>query len=260
MADIYGITGTLYNPYTQNSNVESFKREYLGVWGTNTITTHMGEIVNRKEEKTMQEKLNDFLTKNNIQADKNGNFEAYIVVDADDKENIPGTIFNNVNVETYSAEGAFEDLKETINDYNTYSIINSSIELCYNRNVKKKIKLEKQKSIREKLLTIKDKILKVLVNKENVTSVYTDKFYINKYKVLEEVILNPQIAYKIERFDSDDDAQVMLYNTLTLKSETIILSNQLCDKASLEMSIKKYLDANDRKVQLMNESMGCILE
>ena len=32
----------------------------------------------------MEQKLNEFLTKNNIQVDENGNFEACIVVDADD--------------------------------------------------------------------------------------------------------------------------------------------------------------------------------
>ena len=114
----------------------------------------------------MEQKLNEFLTKNNIQVDENGNFEAYIVVDADDKENVPETIFNGVNVKAYSHEGAFEDLKETNNSYydDYYISINS---ISWGQNTKE-IKLEKKQSIRKKLLNIEDKVLKVLINKNNV--------------------------------------------------------------------------------------------
>jgi hypothetical protein len=219
------------------------------------------------EENNMEQKLNEFLTKNNIQVDDNGNFEAYIVVDADDKENVPGTIFNGVDVEAYSLDGAYEDLKEC---ENTTSFYNDYINIAtkWFGFTKKIIKLEKQISIREKLLFIEDKILKVLINKNNITNVFSDKLIINKYKVLEEIQLNPQFAYKIVNFTNDGEAEILLYNTLTLKSEIIKFyydgydgSDDCCySKEYMDKQVKYYLDTNELQVKLMNDTMGSIIE
>lgn len=203
----------------------------------------------------MEQKLNEFLTKNNIQVDENGNFEAYIVVDADDTENVVGTIFNGVNVKAYSYEGAYEDLKETSGgNYISFNGI-------FLGQHTKEIKLEKKQSIRKKLLNIKDKVLKVLINKNNVVKACSDKLYINKYKVLEEIQLNPQIACKILNFTDYGYVNVLLYNTLTLKEEAIKLNDyDAYDKESLNRAIRTYLDENERQVSLINETMGIIVE
>ena len=220
-----------------------------------------GEIVlsSKVEEDNMEQKLNEFLTKNNIQVDENGNFEAYIVVDADDTENVPGNIFNGVDVEAYTLEGAFEDLKEVKKNY-LYSEYISPARLFYD-NPKNEIELKKQKSIREKLLTIKDKILRVLVNKNNVIRACSDKLYVSKYKVLKEIKLNPQIACKISNFTDNGYVNVLLYNTLTLKEEVIKLNDyDVYDEESLNRAIRTYLDENERQVNLINETIGIVVE
>jgi hypothetical protein len=241
-------------PRITNNNNEIFKQEYLCQWGITNNTTKL------KEGNSVEERLNTYFNENGILVDSNGNFEMYIVIDADDKDHEVGSVFHGTDTEVYAEKRAYEDLKENncggyynklfaqINDIaiNPYFSISDT-------------KIAKKKMIKEELLALKDKMFKVLVNKENITNVKNNVVFVNKYKVVESVNLRPELKFKISSIN-DEKISILLYNSLTKKSKIIQiekynidfdLTNELVLK-DIKNSINEYLSQDENEVNLMN--------
>jgi hypothetical protein len=197
-----------------------------------------------KEEINMEEKLNKYLEENNIEVDENGNFEMYLVVDADDKDNEVGTVYHGKTREVYAEGRVYEDLEQ-----NKPAIIFT--EFYFNIPSNKEIK--KKTSIREELLTMKDKMFKVLVNKENVVKVQNNILYVNKYRVIKHIELNPVLKFKIKYF-TDEGVAVLLYNSLTKKYKQInlVADNTIEDLEDVRKLINDYLARDEKEVALIN--------
>jgi hypothetical protein len=230
------------------SNVSSFQM----------INTKTGEVVlsgnvnnlNVKENIKMEEKLNKYLVENEIKVDENGNFEMFVVVDADDKDHTVGTIFNGKETEVYSEERAYEDLKENnVGGYISSNPFLFNIPTLFSSKVEPK----KKTTIRDDLLKLEDKMFKVLVNVENITDLIGRVVYVNKYKVLEEIVLNSTLKYKVKSISSDK-VTVLLYNSLTEKSKTIEIdcNSEVNSLEDVKELINKYLENDEKKVALIN--------
>lgn len=196
-----------------------------------------------REDDDMEEMLNKFIKENKIKVDDKGNFEMYIVVDVDEEDCEIGTVVKGKTVEAYTEKRAYEDLKDNI-DTNQYFII-----------VTPKIinKLKEKISIRKDLLKIEDKMLKILVNKKDVISVHNDKLYIDKYKIIDHIILKPKLKFKIKNF-CKETIEVIIYNDITEKSKTITIRyphEELSEK-TIKDAINTYLDIDEKKVALYN--------
>ncbi len=206
-----------------------------------------------KEEINMEEKLNNYLEENNIEVDENGNFEMYVVVDADDKDHEVGSVFHGETREVYAEDRAYEDLEEnkkvgcSISTNEWIKVFNNLYNTPSNKGIKKKT------SIREELLTMKDKMFKVLVNKENVVNVREGLkiVYVNKYKVIKPIELNPILKFKIGHF-TDEGVAILLYNNLTKKSKTIKLIYYVETLGQIRELINDYLKENEKEVALIN--------
>lgn len=198
---------------------------------------------NFEEDVNMEEKLNNYLEENNIEVDENGNFEMYLVVDADDKDHEAGSVFHGETREVYTEDRAYKDLEENRCGCNDFYALN----ILFNKEIKKKT------SIKENLLTMEDKMFKVLINKENVIKVQNNILYVNKYKVIEPIELNPVLKFKIGRF-TDEGVTVLLYNSLTKKSKTIelIYYDTIETLGQVRELINDYLRENEKEVALIN--------
>ncbi len=208
---------------------------------------------NKWEEITMEERLNKYLDENNIEINENAEFEMYVVVDASNTDHEIGSIFHGKTTEVYAEDRAYEDLKEDT-DFNfrfspEYFILPFT---RVNNNIK-------QTTIKEDLLTMEDKMFKVLVNRENIVNVGSDIIYVNKYKVVNAVELNPVLQFKIKSID-DKGIVVSIYNSITKKAKTINIKhsehamdiNTITDTKDL---VKKYLETDEKRVALINSSI-----
>ena len=196
-----------------------------------------------REDDNMEEKLNKFLEENKIEIDGDGDFEMYIVVDANEEDCEIGTIVKGKTVESYTEKRAYEDLKDNI-DTNQYFIIVTSKIIN---------KLKEKISIRKDLLKIEDKMLKILVNKKDVISVHNDKLCIDKYKIIDHIILKPKLKFKIKNF-CKETIEVIIYNDITGKSKTITIRyphEELSEK-TIKDAINTYLDIDEEEVALYN--------
>jgi hypothetical protein len=255
-----------------NNNKISFQKEYDCVWinsaGIDLTKARMYDSmknkatilldspyfknnINIKENVNMKEQLEKFLTENEIEVDDNGNFEMYVVVDTDDKDHEVGSILCGNITEAYTKNRAYEDLKGN-NEKTPFQFI---MDFGYSKsyNFTSNISLKKKTTIKEDLLTLEDKMFKVLVNKENVIKVYDDKIDINKYKVLSEVKLLPKLKFKIASIDKNN-ISVVLYNNLTEKSKTIVIDipSQFITLEDIKVLINSYLEKDEKQVYLMN--------
>jgi hypothetical protein len=197
----------------------------------------------------MEEKINKFFEKNKIKVDENGNFEMYVVVDVNDKDHETGVVICGKEVEVYTKERAYKNLKESnINEWITQ--LTDIDNIIFNI---KTIKTKERKTIRDKLLTIKNKIFKISINKENIQKAESDKLIINKYKVLEEEILEPVLKYKIIDI-KEENIKIKLYNNLTENFKTIDLyyCEYLPNNVELSEMIKNYLDRDEEATILYN--------
>ncbi|MDD4000969.1 MAG: hypothetical protein PHX62_08795, partial [Bacilli bacterium] len=74
--------------------------------------------------------------------------------------------------------------------------------------------------------------------------------------------------YRIVEFFNNNEVEVLLYNTLTLKSKTVKFyydgydgSDDCCySKEYIDSQIKYFLDQNDAQIKLINETLGSIVE
>jgi len=200
----------------------------------------------------VKEKLNNYLEENKIRIDKNGNFEMYVVVDADDEDHEIGSMFHGGTTEVYGKDRAFEDLKENNSDGITLNLAwhNHIFSPLYSGS---SYKIEKKTSIREDLLAMKDKMFKVLVNKESIVDIKADIVYVNKYKVIEKIKLNPILKFKIKSI-SDGNISILLYNNITNKSTTIDIKRltYISKVEDIKMLVNEYLTKNEQEVYLMN--------
>ena len=208
--------------------------------------------INLKENINMEERLNKFLEENNIEVDEYGNFEAYVVVDADDKDHEIGSIICGKETEVYTEDRAYEDLKE---NYYKGNLLNIECLTYYPFRSYSQNYIKKQTTIRENLLKLEDKMFKILVNKENVVNVgkiNSGAIMINKYRVIESIELKPVLKFKIKSINKNT-AEVLLYNSLTEKSKTITVKCDFIDSIEdVGLSIRDYLEENERQVALIN--------
>lgn len=206
---------------------------------------------NLKENNIMKEQLEKFLTENEIKVDENGNFEMYVVVNTDDKDHKSGTILCGNNIEAYTEDRAYEGLKGNNKKTPFQFIMDFGYSKSYN--FTSNISLEKKTTIKEDLMTLEDKMFKVLVNKENVTKIYNDKIDINKYKVVSEIALLPKLKFKIQSTNKNS-ITVILYNSLTEKSKVITIDAYLKinNIDNVKVLINEYLANNEKEVMLIN--------
>ena len=214
----------------------------------NNFTVYGIDLSRVKEEVNMEEKLNKYLEENNIEVDENGNFEMYIVVDADDKDNEVGSVYYGKTTEVYVEDRAYEDLKENKP---------ATIFTEFYSNIPSNKEIKKKTSIREELLTMKNKIFKVLINKENIVMKVQNNVdnivSVNKYKVIESVKLNPVLKFKIVSI-SDNSVTVKLYNNLTQNLKTLHLKDakNINSLEDVKVLINDYLDKDEKQVALIN--------
>jgi len=235
--------------YHSNSDfVGAYWNEVIKYWNK----TEQNSTTNLKEEKSVEEKLYEYLKENEIEVDEHGNFEMYVVVDVDDKDHEIGSIFHGEKTEAYTEKRAYDDLKE--NNYGKiYAGMITSGTITYSNIYYNPVtKISKNTSIKEDLLTIKDKIFKVLVNEENVTNVKNDIVYVNKYKVIESVDLRSELKFKISSIN-EEKVVVLLYNSLTEKSKTITVEAYApISLSDVKSAIEMYLQDDENNVALMN--------
>jgi hypothetical protein len=222
---------------------------------TITLVDSNGNIVqtfnlNKEEDENMEEKLNKYLEENNIEVNDNGDFEMFVVVDADDKDHEVGSIFHGEETEVYAEKGAYDDLKE---NGNMIFLSNSFVDFSMITSLN--LLVEKKKSIKEELLTMEDKMFKVLVNKENVVNVKNDVVYVNKYKVIGSIELNPVLKFKIKSIDNDK-VSVLIYNNITEKSKATDIEHwSTINTTSIEdvkRLVKTYLEEDEKQVNMIN--------
>lgn len=207
----------------------------------------------KKENDNVEEKLNKFLDENNIPVNDNNEFTMYVVVDANDKDHEVGAIIYKEDTEVYAESRAYEDLKGS----KSYGI--GGLADCFTFKLPKitnSLSQTKRNTIREDLLSMEDKMFAVTVNKKDVSDVVADDIvYINKYKVIAAVSLNPILKYKVTSID-DAKIAVKLYNNLTEKSEMIVLRNVYPDSLDdIGEAIRDYLTTNERQVELINSTV-----
>jgi hypothetical protein len=203
----------------------------------------------------IQERFDEFVKKNNINVDEDGNFECHLVIDESDTEHEVGTIFNNTSKVAYvTISRVYEHLKETLEMQSRYVMPLMPI---------KQEHLENKISITEELLKIEKKIVKVLVNQNNIIYFYPkyNTININKYKVIGFIKPEPKIALKVLEFDNEHHyVSVSLYNTITFKSNLINIKFVETDtKESIIDRIKDYLLLDEKQVQIQNKLNGQIL-
>lgn len=223
------------NVFLITSPVEIFSTDLNVKWG-----------LMQKEDDNMEEMLNKFIKENKIKVDDEGNFEMYIVVDVDEEDCEIGTVVKGKTVEFYTEKRAYEDLK----DNNAYI---TNIQYLFVTTSKIINKLKEKISIRKDLLKIEDKMSKVLVNKKDVISVHNDKLYIDKYKIIDHIILKPKLKFKIKNF-CKETIEVIIYNDITEKSKTITIRyphEELSEK-TIKDAINTYLDIDEEEVTLYN--------
>jgi hypothetical protein len=202
-----------------------------------------------------EQKFDEFVKKVNINVDDDGNFECYIVIDESNTEHEVGTIFNNISIAAYpTIPDAYDHLKiQTL-------IPRSWARYLYGSQT---INEKNNTSIIEKLQKIGIKMIKILVNKNNITAISTEcnSIIINKYKVIEFIKLNPQIAFKLLEFDNESHyLSVSLYNTITNKSYIIKIKFYEEDtEESIKNRIKDYLLLDEKQVKIQNKLRGQIL-
>jgi hypothetical protein len=216
----------------------------------NNLTT-----INLEEEINVEKKLNKFIEDNNIKVDENGNFEMYVVVDINDKDHEVGSVFHGSNKAVYAKDKVYDRLKINMayGGLVSHLSFNTSISSVF-YGTPSNLKIDKKTTIKEDLLTMKDKLFKILVNKENVTDVNINNIIVNKYKVIENIELNPKLKYKIKSIENGKSISVILYNDITEKSKSLDINysapiNMLQDVHSI---IVKYLDENEKQVALIN--------
>jgi hypothetical protein len=176
--------------------------------------------------------------------------EMFVVVDADDKDHEVGSIFHGEETEVYAEKGAYDDLKE---NGNMIFLSNSFVDFSMITSLN--LLVEKKKSIKEELLTMEDKMFKVLVNKENVVNVKNDVVYVNKYKVIGSIELNPVLKFKIKSIDNDK-VSVLIYNNITEKSKATDIEHwSTINTTSIEdvkRLVKTYLEEDEKQVNMIN--------
>ncbi|MFA7203927.1 MAG: hypothetical protein WC188_09520 [Candidatus Caldatribacteriota bacterium] len=202
-----------------------------------------------KAQQSFDEDFNAFLEEHNIKMDESGNFEAYIVVDVDEEDCQVGNVICNQDTFAYSEENAYEDLKIPRISENPFFFTTAS--------PSKQIDIEKKTSIRDDLLTMEDAIFKIVANKKDVVRIKDDYIIINKYKIIEEIVLKPILKYKIKNmYIREHAADIVLYNNITEKSKIIYLSDisgSYTDKIdSIRKSLLQFLREDENNVDIIN--------
>lgn len=207
------------------------------------------------EEVDMEENLIKFLMNNDIDVDKNGNFEMFVVVPEKEKDCQEGAIFNKPAYnEVYFLENAYKNLK--INRHENHIYFNHMSD-DNNKNII-------QKSIRENLLEIDKRIFKVLINKSNVQYINNNSdstsVKVNRYKIISEVELEPKIAFEID-YINGSTIRISLYNTITDKKRDISIhyKRNIPTTEELKDLINDYLNRNEKETKLINETKGQLL-
>ncbi len=200
-------------------------------------------------QQSFDEDFNAFLEEHNIKMDESGNFEAYIVVDVDEEDCQVGNVICNQNTFAYSEENAYEDLKIPRISENPFFFTTAF--------PSKQIDIEKKISIRDDLLTMEDAIFKIVANKKDVVQIKDDYIIINKYKIIEEIVLKPILKYKIKNmYIREHAADIVLYNNITEKSKIIYLSDisgSYTDKVdSIQESLLQFLREDEDNVDIIN--------
>lgn len=209
-----------------------------------SITTSKDEDF--MDNETIREEFDSFLQKANIYIDENGNFECYIIIDESDTEHNVGSIFNNTPMSAWVyIEESYNALKMPVNQYSFGYIQPMRI-------------MEKESvSIIDDLLKIEKRMIKILVNRNNVIGVTPRRGLvdIDKYQVIEIIKLNPKIAIRLLGFDIISHyLSVSLYNTITRKSRFINIkfSEEDTDE-SIKSKIGDYLELDKKQVELQNK-------
>ena len=202
-----------------------------------------------KIQQSFDEDFNTFLEENNIKMDEDGNFEAYIVEDVDDEDCHVGNVVCNKDTFAYSEENAYEDLKTPRIAESPFFVTTAF--------PNKQIDVEKKVSIKDDLLTMEDAMFKIIANKKDVVRIQDDSIIINKYKIIEEIVLKPMLKYKIKTMlITQQSADIVLYNDITEKSTTIYLSDisgDYMDKVdSIQEALIQYLREDEDNVNIIN--------
>ena len=202
-----------------------------------------------KIQQSFDEDFNTFLEENNIKMDEDGNFEAYIVEDVDDEDCHVGNVVCNKDTFAYSEENAYEDLKTPRISESPFFVTTAF--------PNKQIDVEKKVSIKDDLLTMEDAMFKIIANKKDVVRIQDDSIIINKYKIIEEIVLKPILKYKIKNmYIREHAADIVLYNNITEKSKIIYLSDisgSYTDKIdSIRESLLQVLREDENNVDIIN--------
>ena len=202
-----------------------------------------------KIQQSFDEGFNTFLEENNIKMDEDGNFEAYIVEDVDDEDCHVGNVVCNKDTFAYSEESAYEDLKTPRISESPFFVT-----IAFPN---KQIDVEKKVSIKDDLLTMEDAMFKIIANKKDVVRIQDDSIIINKYKIIEKIILKPMLKYKIKNmYIREHAADIVLYNNITEKSKTIYLldiSGSYTDKVdAIQENLLQFLREDEDNVDIIN--------
>jgi len=202
-----------------------------------------------KIQQSFDEDFNTFLEENNIKMDEDGNFEAYIVEDVDDEDCHVGNVVCNKDTFAYSEENAYEDLKTPRISESPFFVTTVF--------PNKQIDVEKKVSIKDDLLTMEDAMFKIIANKKDVVRIQDDSIIINKYKIIEEIVLKPMLKYKIKNiYIIQQSADIVLYNDITEKSKTIYLldiSGSYTDKVdAIQENLLQFLREDEDNVDIIN--------
>lgn len=200
-------------------------------------------------QQSFDEDFNAFLEEHNIKMDESGNFEAYIVEDVDDEDCHVGNVVCNKDTFAYSEENAYEDLKTPRISESPFFVTTAF--------PNKQIDVEKKVSIKDDLLTMEDAMFKIIANKKDVVRIKDDYIIINKYKIIEEIVLKPILKYKIKNMCiREHAADIVLYNNITEKSKIIYLSDisgSYTDKIdSIRKSLLQFLREDENNVDIIN--------
>lgn len=104
---------------------------------------------------------------------------------------------------------------------------------------------------------MEDAIFKIVANKKDVVQIKDDYIIINKYKIIEEIVLKPILKYKIKNmYIREHAADIVLYNNITEKSKIIYLSDisgSYTDKIdSIRESLLQVLREDENNVDIIN--------
>lgn len=216
-------------------NITSVKREYDCVFFDEFALRN-----NKKEELSMEEKerlLEEFIKKNDIKATKDGKLELYILDQQEESHYQTGKVYcGNMSVTTF---------KQTSID-----LVAASLSVLPQPSI----------SIVNYLKYIPRKILKVLVDKNNINNIYQYNYNlsVSEFEVIEEVKLTPEITYTLQEVNLDSDEQemiILLEEKVTGKSYDICLTykEELLKETNLHIAVLDYLKRDHEATELKNK-------